>query len=300
MCISKKLWQSCIICGKGIKELKSDYGGCGVYFTNVLKKHLEKDHNISVNEYFVNYCKLVPPICPCKICNKPLDIVISGSVFRWRKIACGRNNGVIKWSEEAKKTRKGKNNPMHGKPSWNKGLKKENNASLLTVSQKLSSRKISDKTKHKMSKSAKVRKIHGHTGRKHSKETRDKLRIITLNRIKNGSFKQTKTVPHIIMSKYLSELEIEYKEEYIVDNWCFDFYLVKEDIFLEVDGDYWHSNPKTYPNGPITKTQKINYYRDSKKNKYCKEHDIKLLRFWECDILSNEQLIKEKLWKLKK
>lgn len=55
---------------------------------------------------------------------------------------------------------------------------------------------------------------------------------------------------------------------------------------VKADGDYFHSNPKFYPNGPETETQKVNFGKDKAKNKYIPKRGFKLIRFWEEDILS--------------
>ena len=47
----------------------------------------------------------------------------------------------------------------------------------------------------------------------------------------------------------------------------FDFGCKEQRILIEVDGDYYHSNPIFYTK-PKTKTQKINHYRDKKKNEF--------------------------------
>ena len=177
-------------------------------------------------------------------------------------------------------------------------LNKYDNLSLQIVSEKLSNREIRESTKIKQSESAKKRIIHGHSGHKHSKESKEKMRQATMLRIHNGEFKQTKTKPHKEMYSILVKLNIDFREEEIVHSWAFDFYLPKYNTYIEVDGDYFHSNPKLYPNGPITKTQKINAYRDNKKNEFCIVNNLKLIRFWESDILNNKEYIICKLEKL--
>ncbi len=93
------------------------------------------------------------------------------------------------------------------------------------------------------------------------------------------------------MCSILSSLSIIYKEELTLDCWSVDIYLPDYNTYIEVDGDYFHSNPKIYPNGPKTNTQKINWYRDIKKNEYYKKNNIKVLRFWESDILNDRNYI---------
>lgn len=287
--IDKSTWHICKICGKTIKQLAKIYGGNGVYYTTVFRRHLTKDHFMFLEQYFQF---LDRPICACGICNQPCDIGgIRSSKFYWKKYKCGRNLGQQQWSKNAKISRLGKNNPMYGKTPWNKGETKDTNESVKRISQKMTNRMVTEKTRHKQSISAKNRTIHGHTGHTHSEDTKEKLRQNTLKMIKEGRFKQTKTKPHKEMSKILDDLGIDYTEEYIVESWSFDFYIPIYDIYIEVDGDYFHSNPRKYPNGPQTKTQKINAYRDKKKNEFCHNKGLKLYRFWEYDVLNNREKV---------
>ena len=73
----------------------------------------------------------------------------------------------------------------------------------------------------------------------------------------------------------------------------YDFYLPDYEIIIEVDGDFFHSNPKFYPDGPIYKTQIKNNLNDQQKNQWAKDNGFKLLRFWENDIKNNPQQIIE-------
>ncbi len=291
----RKLWMQCKICGYKC------VAGNGRYFRQDFVEHLKTSHNIDLNIYFKDVCGMIPPKCPCGICDKPLLINSKASAnFRYNLWACGRNDGVMKWSEEAKTTRKGSGNPMFDKTPWNDGLTKDTSDSVMQVSLKMTGRITSDEAKKKQSDSAKKRLIHGHTGCKHTDETKQLFREITLKRMAEGKFKQTKTKPHIEVERILQELGLVYESEKVIGCWSFDIYIPELDFYIEVDGDYFHSNPKFYPNGPKTKTQKINWYRDIKKNKFCEENNLKLARFWECDIINNPEYIKEEICKLKK
>ncbi len=295
--IDKELWQECKLCKKKIKDLAEIYGGSGKYYTQVFERHLKKDHNISRDEYFERYTKR--PKCLCGICNKPCSIVcLPRSVFKWQEYACGRFKGLMEWSEKAKITRKGKGNPMYGIEAWNKGLTAETNEVVKAVRDGMVGRTTPEEVKRKQSKSAKKRKVHGHTGCKHSDAMKEKARARTLQMIKDGFFKQLKSKCHIKFGEILGELGIDFEEEYRNGHWSFDYYLIDFDVLIEVDGDYFHSNPKIYPSGPKSKTQKVNFTRDCAKNKYCIENNLKLLRFWECDVLENSEGIKCKLKEL--
>jgi very-short-patch-repair endonuclease len=293
MIIDKSLWQTCKITGKNIK----DFGKSGKYYTDIFKEHLDS-LGISLVDYFVKYCNIENPICPCGVCNKKLSIVKKGANFYWKKFECGRNEGVKKWSEEAKSTRLGENNPMYGKNPWNKGKNKDNNPIMKEKSERAKGRITPEHVKIKQSESARKRIIHGMSGKTHSNEEKIRMRQRTLERLKNGDFGKTKTLPHKLLSNVLEDLKIKYEEEKSLYYWNFDFYLIDYDVYIEVDGDYWHSNPKFYPNGPETKSQKINYTRDISKNNYCKKNNIKLMRFWENDIITNKESIICKLKEL--
>lgn len=288
--IEKKDWHICKLCDSKIQDLAKLYGGGNIYFTQVFEQHLIREHKIDKIEYFSKL--MTRPICECGKCGKLTKIGKRGARFFWKKLACGLNIGVVKWSEKAKIDRVGKGNPMYGKESWNKGLTKETSSIIKEISDNMMGRTYSNETLNKMSEAAKSRLIHGHTGCLHSEYSKELMRQKTLQRIHNGDFKQTKTKPHIEMGNILKDLNMGYEEEVIVSNWTFDYFIPKYNIYIEVDGDYFHSNPLIYNNGPETKTQKRNHYRDKVKNHFCKINNISLYRFWESDILKNKERVK--------
>jgi hypothetical protein len=300
--IDDKEWRICKICQKPMKDFAKEYGGTGKYYSQVFEKHILNDHKIELIDYFLQICQLQKPKCKCidENCTKPCRLFRHSKDFFWTEYSCGKNPGVMEWSKKAKEERKGAGNPMYGKTPWNSGLTKETSESMKRTSEKIIGRKASEEQRRKMSESALKRNVHGHTGHKHSDENKEKFRQNTLKMIKDGKYKQTRSLPHIKLGELLTCLNIRYLEEVVVDIFTFDYYLVDSDYYIEVDGDYFHSNPKIYPDGPKTKTQKVNWYRDIKKNKFVKEKNMNLLRFWECDIINNSEDIKEILCKLKK
>jgi very-short-patch-repair endonuclease len=295
--IDKNLWHTCKICNEKISVLAKEYGGCGIYYTEVFMKHIINDHGITLEEYFSSYTNR--PNCSCGICDSPVGVGgIKTPKFYWKVYKCGRNPGMLEWSEKAKTSRLGKNNPMYGVKAWNKGLNKYNNEVMNKISKDRIGVKPSEETKLKQSVSAKKRKIHGHTGKKHSQKTKNKLREMTIARMSSGQIKHTKTKPHIEMCNILNELHIKYIEEYNVHYWLFDLYLPEYEIYLEVDGDYYHSNPRRYKDGPKTKVQIKNHKRDIIKNEYCLNNNMCLIRFWEYDILNKKSKVIEELCNL--
>jgi len=125
----------------------------------------------------------------------------------------------------------------------------------------------SDETKEKMSGSHKINWENGNIGKKHySSKLENKFE-----------------------DNILKPLNIEYKKFFKIKSfkYFYDFYIPQYNIIIEVDGDFFHSNPKFYPNGPIYKTQIENNLRDQLKTQAALNNGYKLLRFWESDINNN-------------
>lgn len=64
-------------------------------------------------------------------------------------------------------------------------------------------------------------------------------------------------------------------------------------FIVEVDGDYYHSNPKLFNENKLNNLQKKNKYNDFLKNRWCDLHCIPLLRIWENDIRKNPNKVFE-------
>lgn len=150
-------------------------------------------------------------------------------------------------------------------------------------------------TKQHQSEAAKKRKHHGHTGIHHSEETKQKLRIATLKQFEKGDMPQSNTLPNNAFADLLVKNGIEFVKEKRISLYSFDFYLPIFNVYVEIDGDYWHSNPKFYPNGPINAAQRKNFARDCEKNDFVKMQNLVLLRFWEDDIINNKEFVEQTL-----
>ena len=138
----------------------------------------------------------------------------------------------------------------------------------------------------------------------HSQATKNLIREKTLAQIWRGCFSQLKSSCHLAFARLLESNGIRFEEEKVAGCFSFDFYLPDYQVYIEVDGDYWHANPLFFDKGNLNKTQKINVYRDWKKNQFCEESGMILYRFWENDINSNllnvEQRVREILCKHQK
>ena len=106
-----------------------------------------------------------------------------------------------------------------------------------------------------------------------------------------GPFKDTK--PELKMEEILIFLHIPYEKQYRVGNHVADFHILNSPFLVEVDGDYWHGNPKKFSS--FNKIQLGQKERDVKNEQLAKEKGFVVLRFWEDDILRNIDEVKNKL-----
>ncbi|WNF37806.1 DUF559 domain-containing protein [Bacillaceae bacterium IKA-2] len=124
----------------------------------------------------------------------------------------------------------------------------------------------------------------------YSDETIEKIRNATLEQMKNQRI--VKTNIEKIMDKLLDELDVQHRYSFILNKRQFDFVLPDHRILIECDGDYWHANPKFYPNPAPWQIERIKI--DELKNKIASSNGYKILRFWEDDIKENiDEVIKK-------
>jgi G:T-mismatch repair DNA endonuclease (very short patch repair protein) len=115
----------------------------------------------------------------------------------------------------------------------------------------------------------------------------------------HGNTQFTKmTKPEKMVEEILKDLGVSYEynknftsEEY--GNCYYDFYIPKNNLVIEVDGNYWHGNPKFYQT--LNEQQQQCKIRDLDKERNLKHIGIHLERVWESEIDLN--LIKSILTK---
>lgn len=252
------------------------------------------------------------PVCP--ITGEFVSYKLSGSIIFGKFSSNCTPSQITQYSlknnenyknkiEEFKVTRKGIGNPMFGQEAWNKGKSRENNESMKKISDSRIGIEFSEDTLNKMSKSAKKRKIHGHTGKKHSEASKQIMREKTIERFKNGKFPKTKSLPHRIVKEILENIFGECGKDFFEEKeygiYSFDFCVGKN--LIEVQGDYFHCNPQTRHAIPKNEMQTKNTQRDIRKKEYVvKEGQYNLIEFWENDIINNKEKIILCLKNLKK
>lgn len=291
------------------KERKNRGVALGVYQSQAAALYYKEVYNKEYENVLNDFFDI--PKCPIK--NLPVSLKCSG-VIKFQKFSKECTSSEINnWvelnnsnkqahTERMKIERKGKGNSSYGIKAWNNGLGIEDERIQQIQKKRLKtienfSEEKKKYIKQKQSYSAKERLIHGHTGHPHSEETKQILREKTLKRLKEGKFPQTNTLPCRLFKDILINLGLEYEEEFKIDCWSFDFKI--KNFLIEIQGDYWHSNPLKFPNGPKTKGQKVNWIRDKIKKKFIKENsNYELIEFWESDIINDNKNIELCLKKL--
>lgn len=85
---------------------------------------------------------------------------------------------------------------------------------------------------------------------------------------------------------FLDKLGYEYETQFKAESIgrYYDFYINPANLLIEIDGGYWHSDPRLYEGKELTPTQKRNKRVDKDKDKWALTHKIPLIRIWEDDI----------------
>lgn len=66
---------------------------------------------------------------------------------------------------------------------------------------------------------------------------------------------------------------------------------VRPCLIIEVDGSYYHGDPRVVEESKLNNMHKQNKIIDEYKNDWCRVHQIPILRVWEYDIINNPKLV---------
>lgn len=120
-------------------------------------------------------------------------------------------------------------------------------------------------------------------------EWREKSRKRILEQFQNG-FMSLDSKPQLIVNDILDSLKINYERESNFEFFSVDNYLIDYDLIIEVQGDYWHTNPLKFTSN-ITNSQYDRIGRDKAKHSYIKnQYSIECLYLWESDVLDDQKL----------
>lgn len=95
------------------------------------------------------------------------------------------------------------------------------------------------------------------------------------------------TKPEKYLKKVLQELKTNFISQKLFTSaeygrCYYDFYLPDTNTVIEVDGDYWHGNPKIYPT--LNEQQQKCKIRDRQKELVLKQKNVILIRVWESEL----------------
>ncbi len=123
-------------------------------------------------------------------------------------------------------------------------------------------------------------------------ETIAKMRDNTLKQIEEGRLYRSNTNIEMIVENFLVQNKIQFKHQYKLGYWCFDFFIPNNKL-IEVDGDYWHANPLFF--SELNHTQLKNVKNDKRKTEYARSRGYILTRFWENDIVNSFENVKKQI-----
>lgn len=139
-------------------------------------------------------------------------------------------------------------------------------------------------------------------GKEHSEKTKQKISETQLKRYKNCEVnfnRNTLSKAEREISKFLSDNNIEHIIQYGVKGALFryDFYILKFNLIVEYNGDYWHANPLKYNENDIVgrgnskMTAKERWEYDNIKEQHATKNGYKFKTIWEYDFKKEGMLI---------
>jgi very-short-patch-repair endonuclease len=304
----------CLIDGLSLKEICKLYSRSDIrpnsknpiaYRLDKFAHHLKVVHNITLIEYCQRYNICEWPKCPIR--GTLVGYRIEGKGIRLSRYAQGAIDTTLpanqafykRMSEE----RKGEGNPMYDKEPWSKGITRAmgderverrfvaNENRVWTDEQRAASR---ERLANLIAKRGPLHAM------PHSEETKELARRNTARLWAEGVFKRTSSI-HLKMRALLQSLPLKqpFVEEHQVKWFSMDFAFPNIKLAIEVQGSYYHVDPRFYPNGPETAMQRRNWGRDTAKRKVCCDQEgWTIIEAWEPEI-NNGSFANDIICKLK-
>lgn len=98
---------------------------------------------------------------------------------------------------------------------------------------------------------------------------------------------------------FLDKLGVKYVYQFeasSIGRW-YDFYLPFHNLLIEIDGSYFHADPRVIKEEDMNPMQKRNKRVDELKDKWALMHGIPIMRIWEKDIRESPKKVMEELKK---
>lgn len=133
-----------------------------------------------------------------------------------------------------------------------------------------------------------TRKKNGNS--RHSEETVAKLREATTKRIMSGKIKRVSKIEYVVAQKF-TDLGIVFIQQYGIRDpktgrytASLDFFLPEQNIAIEVNGTFWHADPRFYDASNLSPAQRRTVKGYAKKIDVLRELGIELREIWEHDL----------------
>jgi G:T-mismatch repair DNA endonuclease (very short patch repair protein) len=138
-------------------------------------------------------------------------------------------------------------------------------------------------------------------GKKHKISTIDKMSLTRKKQWSDAEFRKVmidklakgrgNSRPELKVKEILDNLGITYKREKLEKKYLYDFYIPIKNIYIEVNGDFWHANPNKYmadselsfPGYGKIKAKHL-WDKDKKKREYVEGLGAKYVCIWESEL----------------
>jgi very-short-patch-repair endonuclease len=280
----------CKICQKEFENLKS------------LSSHSYQKHEVIPEKIYTDYfLNGEIPSCGCGCGEKPSFISINKGfnkfVLSHHNRVPGKNNFHKNPETHQKAIETQKKNWKLGKyKGWWEDKSPETIKKIDGIKEKLKNdknrgKKISDKLKGIPKTEQSKKKLSESQKKRYRDNPQLKVNqsIFRLKWMRENSKVKTSKLENRFMT-ILNEMglkqNVDYIHNYLIINikTFFDFYIPSKKIIIETDGDFYHCNPNSDYSEVKYDIQKKNITNDKRKNTWCKNHNIQLIRYWEKDI----------------
>ena len=132
-----------------------------------------------------------------------------------------------------------------------------------------------------------------------SKRTVSKVRKTTRKTVRVHPKFGTSKLEEDFARDFLDKLKVRYVYQFEAKDIgrFYDFYLPDVNLIIEIDGSYFHSDPRLVKEENMNPMQKRNKRVDEYKDRWALMHGIPLIRFWEKDIRENPKMVMDELKK---
>lgn len=131
------------------------------------------------------------------------------------------------------------------------------------------------------------------------KRTASKVRKTTRKTVRVHPKFGTSKLEEDFARDFLDKLKVRYVYQFEAKDIgrFYDFYLPDVNLIIEIDGSYFHSDPRLVKEENMNPMQKRNKRVDEYKDRWALMHGIPLIRFWEKDIRENPKMVMDELKK---